>query len=245
MFREMFFVGDPRPNIQYREVEISKYKFLDYIRDPKDLPQTEPKGAGYHLFLHNLYHLVLCYSLGTELPQLKKLYLNKVLSALKEYKNSSQYSPFDLQEREEYNALLWVLSLGVIFDLSPEERMDLASVTESKNEDQLIGWFKENLFSSAQSASTLAWENPYQQLWNAIHTNGTAQQAHIDSFLKTYYASLHPMPWYNSHVKHQKDFFGYWSLELSAIVKVLKISDAAFTGNMFYPAELVKAKLPS
>ncbi len=81
--------------------------------------------------------------------------------------------------------------------------------------------------------------DPYIYLHNFvvdIHHN----TANLETFLEQFYFAFKGKSWFESHKNKPKQFFGYWSFSVAAIVKKYDSSDIFFIDNLFYPRDLVE-----
>ena len=84
--------------------------------------------------------------------------------------------------------------------------------------------------------------NPYIYLHNYI-VDKTGNAANADSFLVNFYKAVKGLNWHDSHKNNPKEFFGYWSVSLAAIVQKLQLADHFFMDHMYYPRDLINREL--
>ena len=59
---------------------------------------------------------------------------------------------------------------------------------------------------------------------------------------KQWYGIHHGTAWHNSHKSKQNTYYGYWSYEAGAIVRIMNLNDEELKEQKYYPYDLVHFK---
>ncbi len=192
-----------------------------------------PVADGVAAYQQQLYLAIAMYSVGEPLTDVR----TAVAKAIAFLADDSNTAPLRLQDPEQYFAALWGLSLSMLFgDATPVFEQRLAG------QDALIDRLLQLTGSQLDLAPTTLYPKPFQALLDAMDTPAEAA-AHIDTFLKAWYAGMGRTHWHDTHLHNDPAFFGYWAFELAAVVKALSITDASFDENIFYPRDLVHQRM--
>lgn len=86
-------------------------------------------------------------------------------------------------------------------------------------------------------------KSPYQHIQNIV-TMAQSDKKEAVKCLKQYltkywYKGHSSEAWYNLHKKDINSYFGYWSFESGALVKVLGLDDSSLKGLQYYPYDMV------
>jgi hypothetical protein len=63
-----------------------------------------------------------------------------------------------------------------------------------------------------------------------------------DFITKDWYKNHKDAGWHNSHKSRHDVFYGYWSFETAAVVKIMDLDDTKFIDCQYYPKDLVKVR---
>ena len=197
----------------------------------------EDKGAKWgHAILNTTYQnrINLLYTAGTRDDEIKPAF-EKLLANY-----AGQWNP-----DSSYMELIKVLSLAVLLGVTPEDG-NLCSliqkITESSYEDYLVDRFLCYFDSNRKpSVHIFRWKNSYEPLQNVMESSDGAEAV---SLLKTYlekqWCNIHRgCAWYGSHKNDKVTYYGYWSFEAAAVVKMCGLDDSLLRGQEYYPYDLV------
>ncbi|MFN8397065.1 MAG: DUF1911 domain-containing protein [Bacteroidia bacterium] len=186
-------------------------------------------------YRNHLCLAIALYSRGDDLSVVRA----RVRQAVSALENDAQ-SPkeaFSLADRKEYCLAIWGLSLSILFgDASPE------FLHRGIGQDAVYDRLLQRTGAMVQPVDTLLHPQPYEHLRTAIDTPATSAES-IPQFLRTWYAGMATTPWFDAHLTHAPEFFGYWAFELAAVVKLQDITDSPFATNIFYPRDLVHQRM--
>lgn len=177
--------------------------------------------------------LTRLYSCGYSLEAMQRAYRDMMVHFSKQENNT--------QSIDNYQLALHLVSLSYLLDDHKYKGILQQAITSTLQEDSIISFL---LYPEKGLDTTRFIQQPipYQFLNEAI-LNQTKRADLINTFLKNYYAGLQSNEWHDSHLKEEQGFFGYWSFELAAVVKILNINDHSFAGHMFYPRDLTNQLL--
>ncbi|MDO4729449.1 MAG: DUF1911 domain-containing protein [Bacteroidota bacterium] len=140
---------------------------------------------------------------------------------------------------DQYWKLLTMLSLGVLLDIPQEDFMKLVKIREKVSEkdvllDTIIAFRVSNYVVSEHIMQT----NPYQDLSSMLIKKTFTIEALKKYLSKQWYKDNKQMYWFDYH-KDSKLYFGYWSFESGALVKILGLDDTLLKDQKYYPYDMV------
>ncbi len=146
-----------------------------------------------------------------------------------------------------YDDLLWMISLGILFDVPKDDFETLKDYTlktdQNNNAQQwtpdALLWFliNKNLNLPQKNYYTLAYPDIYGNLYQLTGLPPTEVTELLKTYLNDWYSLRKEAPWYNSHLK-EKGYSGYWAWEVAAVVKCMQINDEDLKDNPFYPYDM-------
>ncbi|WP_282917789.1 PoNe immunity protein domain-containing protein [Porphyromonas macacae] len=237
-------------NIRYYRESIEKWS-----KEIVQLEQSEAQGVQVYpcvtnievinrtqksIFYNRISLLLSTYSVGKQINEVKKEYLATVEAIV-----GCDWSP-----NSDYTNMLWLLSIGVIFNIEDSVFNKLVCLVEQHNpNDYLIDFLINYRFSSWQRVSkNFFWCRPYSFLEQIIILTQSgqklqAQEKLLEYLKKKWYRGNSDEAWYNDHkvTEKSKDFphDGYWSFESGALVKILGLDDSLLKSQQYYPYDMV------
>ena len=146
-----------------------------------------------------------------------------------------------------YDEMLWMLSLGYLLNAQEEDFRKLVEVIDrDKVKDKLC----EFIISAKLKDRAPIQEESYRDFFGVPETFAKLREATqepdkakteklIHDFLKKdWYKNHKDAGWYNSHKSKHDTYFGYWSFESAAVVKIKDLDDSSFRDNQYYPKAL-------
>lgn len=173
--------------------------------------------------------MIARYSKGDELAELEKEYFELV----------SEWE--EVWEPEYYNKNLKMISLGVLFGADKTFAKKVKIMLErAKINDWLLFFLLDSLEDEQIEVSKeLLFPNSFSNLQKVVFKENKIQ------ILKEYLSG----DWYNedcgcyeAHKSKQNIYYGYWSFETGAIVKILNLDDSSLKDMLYYPYDLVHYK---
>lgn len=143
-----------------------------------------------------------------------------------------------------YDEMLWMLSLGYLLD-APEQ--DFKKLVEVIDRDKVKDKLFEFIISAKLKDRAPIKEESYRDFFGVPETfaklresidepdKGKASKLIHDFLKKDWYKNHKDAGWYNSHKSKHDTYFGYWSFESAALVKIKGLDDTSFRDNQYYP----------
>lgn len=205
----------------------------------------------YQLFVRSYKFTVSAYSAGAPLDEVKQHFAH-CLESLCAYQQSPSFSPLDLTDLEHYTYAVEVLALCLLCD-APRERFEaVVKVIEAAPKgaeaprDFVLDYLVSCWDAAREPVATLLHAAPYQALKDVCEAaNDEDRLLAVLHFLECYRADTEALPWSESHLTDDGQYFGFWSFALAAVVQDLGLDDTAFAMNLLYPADLVKEREPA
>lgn len=183
------------------------------------------------------------------LAQNRKEYLYASISAQKKiidikniFKTVVESSEMVWDDGESYVDLLWIVSIGILLDVDSAQLLKIKSmIKKQKVHDRLVDFLIKSKDKAWPVSSNYFMNRPYS-FWNQIiYSNGNnGLTALVKSYLQNEWYSAHKdLYWYDLHNSKNNTYFGYWSFESGAIVKILGINDSELKDTSYYPYYLV------
>lgn len=147
-----------------------------------------------------------------------------------------------------YSELLRIVSIGIILESNgfSTQLNDLAQILNKLNfDDKLISSILKN-YGFSKISNNLYWPNDtaVKLLTNTLKETNDIAIENLKYYLeKVFYSKENLEDAYDSHKSNRGyTFFGYWSWEAGAIVKIMGLDDSSFKDNLYYPCDLVHFK---
>ncbi|WP_172916108.1 PoNi-like cognate immunity protein [Capnocytophaga canimorsus] len=240
-------------------IELNKEFILDDLQQIKDRTDDENNGIQkfprsnkeiiksiYNsLFGYTTEMLISGYSLGLNIEKLLPLfngsitYLNHSWGQRTAEEFTFGDDPVPYFTYDQYWKLLTMLSLGVLLDIPQEDFIKLVKIREKVSEkdvllDTIIAFRVSNYVVSEHIMQT----NPYQDLSSMLIKKTFTIEALKKYLSKQWYKDNKQMYWFDYH-KDSKSYFGYWSFESGALVKILGLDDSLLKDQKYYPYDMV------
>ena len=146
---------------------------------------------------------------------------------------------------DNYDRMLWMLSLGYLLNISKELFKVLANIIEEdKVKDRLFQYI---ICAKLDSPFKLQKES-YKYGWDlfgglrkaVLKTGKDDAQNLVKNFLEDDWYSEHKNAgWHDNHKSKFNTYSGYWSFESAAVAAIKGLDDSSFQDNEFYPKDLV------
>lgn len=219
---------DKNENYWKEHIERLKYDMLEMDSKLKDVESNKLEEEKRLVELIRLKLLVSLYSAGEDINECKKLYITNL--------NNIVDSNIKI---ENYVDLIWYISLGVLFNIKQKEIEILNNMILPKyKEDKLVCFFMNYLKSDNLEGKAYFIDEPYSYLEEILNDRVEDLKDYMVEYTKKWYLSHYDEYWYNSH-KEYGDYFGYWSFELGAIIKIKCLNNESLKDINYYPYDLV------
>jgi hypothetical protein len=189
----------------------------------------------YGIYLEYISLLMLKYSIGDPIPELKNVFL-KLLSSLYEYVKYRETFTYFGKSLETYVEALWLVSFALLFDIEKQEFKRITNIIGHEGEDLLYELLVSKKIDGRKKAGKMYFPKQYSLLYEVMFDKDNKK---ILKFLSRYYNNMKSCYWHGRHESDDSGFFGYWCIELAAAVKLFGIDDSSFKDNMYYPKDLI------
>jgi hypothetical protein len=190
------------------------------------------------------------YSAGYPSQELKNDLLEAIDLTYESWNNDSgvkfNYEGRYLNQFLKYDEMLWMLSLGYLLDVDNEDFKKLVNVIDRHHiQDFLFEFIIRAKLKDRKSITEESYEHGwilFGKLRQAITETDkvTAEKLVKDFVRKDWYKEHKNTGWYNSHKNlHHDVYFGYWSFETAAVVKIMGLDDSSFRDCQYYPKDLI------
>jgi hypothetical protein len=177
--------------------------------------------------------LIARFSSGVSFKDLKLDYIERV-KAMPEFWSS-----------DNYNDMLRMLSLGILFDVEDEIILILKNLIDAANmKDYLLNFLLNFVDKNVEYLGyDFLHPTPYKFLKNVIESDEIVALNYLKEYLeKKWYSGNRDAGWYDIHLNNQKLYSGYWSYESGAIMKILEYDDVLLKDTQYYPFDMVHHK---
>jgi len=206
-------------------------KFLE-LADRKDLNAGQLKNLYFNAYIDSMNALIALYSAGSPIEWIKQFYIQVI-----EYFEKGW-------NKEVYESMLWMVSLGILLEI---EEKDFDRLVKLLDKEQFQDYFLDYLIAYRKPGRTISeqvnFENYYKGALETIHLAKPEAEQRLKKYLEQeWYQSSKDTYWHNNHMSPNNTYFGYWSFESGAIVKIMGLDDSSFKDNEYYPYDLVHWK---
>lgn len=236
MRREVFFLKDPNRNVDFRQERILELSRQLTKADGTDAAELNRELAREHLFM-----TIALYSRGDELQSLRPWFF-KMMAHLSQTRILGGDAP-DLAKVEKYHVAMWMISLGILLGYAGNTIGQIARDLDAVGKDGILDHLLKPYVSGLEPTETLLHAHPCEDLWRATQGDADKSAVWVQSYLRNTYDTQFTCSWYDTHIKHEPQFFGYWSFEVAALAKLSHWPDQPYQENLFYPRDLIHDKL--
>jgi hypothetical protein len=229
---------------------------IEWINErPKTLEKGEvaemmKKSYSKVTFSLMLNYCISAYSSGKDIAEVKKRYMDTlnympigwIPEVVRPY-----YKGKRLNEYSEYY-MLRMLSLGYLLDISEEDFSILVNLIDRDGvKDYLYEYIiraklKDRMPITEESyIKPFDLPNAFKRLRMAITEQDKKKSAKLvrEFVEKDFVRYLKKSDQYDLHESEHEIYYGYWSFETAAIVKILGLDDSKFIDCQYYPKDLV------
>jgi hypothetical protein len=157
---------------------------------------------------------------------------------------------YDQYAASAYDEMICMLSLGYLLNVAIADfKLLVGIIDRDKVKDRLFEFIIKGKINDRPSIQEESYKDffsipySYEKLRNAVvQNNKTDAEKLVKSFLEKNWYKIHKdSGWYNSHKNKFNLYFGYWSFETAAVVKIMGLDDSAFRDNQYYPKDMLKS----
>lgn len=226
-------------------------KGLNLLKDNK-VVETQIPWFKKSIFDNYFFILICRYSIGDD----KEIIKEDLLKAINYSKDSwiseivllNNQGKFYNQYAENYDKMLWMLSLGYLLNIDEKDFKKLVEIIDRDNVKDFL--FEFIIRAKLKDRGIILEEsyklffgipNIFDKLRQAIHETDKIKAENLvkDFITKDWYKKHKQSEWYDSHKSKHDSYFGYWSFETAAIVKIMNLDDSQFINNQYYPKDLI------
>ncbi len=230
-------------------IKSSYQRFVDG-KIPKDRVPWFKLG----IFDKYLFRCVAEYSLGNDVNTLTETYRNAldlltnggwITTTTKVNIKPNVYK--DQYTVEPHGKMLRMLSLGYLLNMSDQDfrilvdKIDQDNISDNLYEFIIQARFPDRVQKRPEEYNTdqSVILKVYDKLRKATE-QGDEEEASklVKQFLEKDFYHKHS-GFYNSHKSKANTYYGYWSFEAAAVVKIMGLDDSSFIDNQYYPKDLV------
>jgi hypothetical protein len=147
-----------------------------------------------------------------------------------------------------YDEMLWMLSIGYLLDISVD---DFKKIVEVIDRDKVKDFLFEFIISAKIKDRQSIKEESYRDYFGIPETFAKlreviketdkikAEKLVKEFITKDWYKNHKDAGWYNNHKSKHNVYFGYWSFETAAVVKIMGLDDSSFKDCQYYPKDLL------
>lgn len=237
---------DTIKDLDYFKGQIEDY---DYSIDRKlsKLKKTEDvkiiRKRYWSIFFNTLHKIIANYSIGSEIQEVRMIYL-EALDYMQKGWNEKDEDFNGYYSVDDFYDVLTMLSLGYVLNIKNEK---LLALVKLKNVVKAPDFLLDTLCAAIKNKplptkKEVMLGNTYDSLWEVLQapTKEEATQL-LHKYVKSdWYRKSQAHSWYDSHKSNS--YFGYWSFESVALVKLLNLDDTTFKGLKYYPYDLLQNK---
>ena len=149
---------------------------------------------------------------------------------------------------DAYDQMLWMLSIGYLLNI---EETNFKKLVEVIDGDGVRDFLFEFIIRAKLKDRQPITEESYQEFFGVPQTfeklrqvinetNKSKAEKLVKEFItKDWYKNHKDAGWYNSHKSKHNTYFGYWSFETAAVVKIMGLDENSFIDCQYYPKDLV------
>lgn len=187
---------------------------------------------GYNILIHSYQNEInLLYSCGIKLDTIKREYIKLLRLYGKMW--DREYGYIDL---------IKVLSLAVLFEVDEMEISILAQKLQLENfDDYLSNTLIRNIVPMwNHTGKEFEFMGIYDCLKQVLVSDEEKGCELLKEYLQKQWYDIHrDCAWYDSHKSAKRKYYGYWSFESGAIVKIMGWDDSSLKDVPYYPHDLV------
>ncbi len=221
---------------------------LDAVNDLKNEPvvdsdQEKVNRLKSGFFLFSFPAIIAMFSRGDDIATIKdyfvKEYLNNFCVGWEHLVNAP--GPANKFSLDSYFQILTTLSLAILLDIDIADFKKIVEVMDKMGKsDYLLDYMVSHKISERNKSSEVLYKTNYGEIVNATQVDAKEAAVIIKRHLDTnWYKSFKDAYWYNDHKSANDAYFGYWSFEAAALVRIMTIDDSDLKKNTYYPYDIV------
>ena len=219
-------------------IELNKDDIKFYVEGLEDgtTPKDRIWAVKRQIFTTSLHTVIAMYSSGCLIDEIQNEFNNTIKYLAGGWENSNSNISFD-----DYILMLWMLSLAILLDIDDENFEKIVKVLDTnKQEDYIFDILIAHKFKSRKINQNELYPKAFEFLKELFATKDIQSlKEYLD---KSWYKKFTSTYWYDNDKNKNEIFFGYWSFESGAFVKILGLEDTILKAQQYYPYDLVHWK---
>jgi len=190
------------------------------------------------LFSYILKRTIALYSSKAD----KEAVTQSLLKAIEAFENGFKWEGFE-KSYGMYDQIIWILSLAILCEINDDDLQRIVAIIQRDNaKDRLIKTLVNYRLPNEidESSTNYIQKSPYAAL-DLLVIGSRKDTGFIKNYLdKKWYQGHTDTPWHDSHKNTKVNtFFGYWSWETAALIKIYNINDHSLKNQQYYPYRAV------
>lgn len=219
-------------------IELNKDDIKFYVEGLEDgtTPKDRIWAVKRQIFTTSLHIVIAMYSSGCLIDEIQNEFNNTIKYLAGGWENSNSNISFD-----DYILMLWMLSLAILLDIDDENFEKIVKVLDTnKQEDYIFDVLIAHKFKNRKINQNELYPKAFEFLKELFETRDIQSlKEYLD---KNWYKKFTSTYWYDNDKNKNEVFFGYWSFESGALVKILGLDDSILKDQQYYPYDLVHWK---
>ena len=147
-----------------------------------------------------------------------------------------------------YDEMLSMLSLSYLLDI---DELDFRKLVDLIDQDGIKDYLFEFIIRAKIKDRKPIFEESYQDYFGVpkvfkklreaiLEIDKTKSEKLVKEFIRQeWYRNHKGQGWYDCHKSIHDVYYGYWSFETAAVVKIMRLDDSTFLDCQYYPKDLV------
>ncbi|WP_282917785.1 PoNe immunity protein domain-containing protein [Porphyromonas macacae] len=221
----------------YFESQLDDIEYYNDALENGEVKEDRILAVRRKIFTISLHTLIAKYSSGYAVSELRNEFENVVTAFEHGWKDRGN-TPEDNMYFDNYLLVLWMLSLGFLLDIESSAFERIVKVLDdSGRKDFFFDYIIKSRLSSRSISEEIIYPDQFLFLKELIKTKDISKmKIYLD---KQWYKRMKLTYWYDNHKSKTNTFFGYWSFESGALVKILGLDDSLLKSQQYYPYDMV------
>ncbi|MBJ8450267.1 DUF1911 domain-containing protein [Acinetobacter bereziniae] len=219
----------------YIQLNLDDIAFYEQCLKSADQKEERIPAIKHQVFNISLHTVIAQYSAGFSSEQMKDSFLDLIPrfeAGWCNTENNDNKIYFD-----GYIQALWMVSLAILLDVAVGDFQRIVNTLEGKNSQDMILDVLISTQLPRQKSEQLLYPQKFEFIKKLIDTQNI--EGFKDYLDRKWYPSMKQTYWFDLDKNKNDVFFGYWSFESAAIVKLLKLDDTILKWQRYYPFDLI------
>jgi hypothetical protein len=220
---------------EYIQLNLDDIAFYEQCLKSADQKEDRIPAIKHQIFNMSLHTVIAQYSAGFSSEQVKDSFIDLIPRF-----EAGWYNTENLNNKiyfDGYVQALWMVSLAILLDVAVDDFQRIVNTLDRKHSQDMILDVLIAAQLPRQQSEQLLYPQKIEFIKKLIDTqNLEGLKNYLDC---KWYPSMKQTYWFDLDKNKNDVFFGYWSFESAAIVKVLKLEDTILKGQRYYPFDLM------